>query len=72
MQYKVRIEFDPEGKVYIATVPGLSVYAQGRTEREAIKLVKEGLQLHLKETQRRRRLPQAARPVKGKLVTVEV
>jgi predicted RNase H-like HicB family nuclease len=72
VQYQVLIEFDPETKSYSATVPGLAVFVSADTEKEALKLVKESLQLYLEETKGRRRLPHADRPAKAKLVTVEI
>lgn len=72
VQYQVLIEFDPETKAYSASVPGLAVFVSADSEKEALKLVKEGLQLYLEETRGRRRPPHAERPAKAKLVTVEI
>jgi len=72
VQFAVQIEYDGEGKVYLATVRDVPVFVQARSRKEALKLVKEALKLHLEETKRRRRSPQAARQVKGDTVTVDV
>lgn len=72
VRYQILVEYDAEGKVFLASVLGLSVHVQAQTEREALKLAKEGLHLYLEETTRRRRLAPPGRPVKGKLVTVDV
>ena len=72
MQFAIQIEYDAEGRVYLATVKDVPVFIQARSRKEALKLVKEALQLYFEETKRRRRSPQAARPVNGCTVTVEV
>jgi len=47
MKFKVRLEKDEDGW-YIATVPALpGCISQGKTEKEAIKNVKEAIELHI-------------------------
>jgi len=48
MLIRVRLERDEDG-VYVATCPSLpGCISQGRTERQALKNVKEAIQLHLR------------------------
>ena len=71
MKYQVLVEYDPETKSYAASVPGAPVYADADTEKEALKLAKEGLAWYLEDAAE---APKAARPicVRAKLVTVDV
>ncbi len=47
MKFKVRLEKDEDGW-YIATVPALpGCISQGKTEKEAIKNIKEAIELHI-------------------------
>ncbi len=47
MKFKVRLEKDEDGW-YIATVPALpGCISQGKTEKEALKNVKEAIELHI-------------------------
>lgn len=49
MKYQVLVEYDPETKSYAASVPGVPVYADADTEKEAVKLAKEGLVWYLED-----------------------
>jgi predicted RNase H-like HicB family nuclease len=47
MKFKVRLEKDEDGW-YIATVPALpGCISQGKTEKEALKNIKEAIELHI-------------------------
>ena len=71
MKYQILVEYDPETQSYAASVPGVPVYADADTEKEALKLAKEGLAWYLEDAAG---APKAARPVRvrAKLVTVDV
>ena len=48
MDFKVKLEKDEDGWI-VTTVPSLPGYiSQGKTEKEAIKNIKEAIELHLK------------------------
>ena len=71
MKYQILVEYDPETQSNAASVPGIPVYADGNTEKEALKLAEEGLAWYLEDAAR---APRAARRVRvrAKLVTVDV
>lgn len=71
MKYQVLVEYDPETKSYAASVPGVPVYADADTEREAVKLAKEGLAWHLEDAAGGPKAARSAR-VRAKLVSVDV
>ena len=43
VSYSVVIEWDPEDKVYVATVPALSVSTYGESRGEALEMAKEAI-----------------------------
>jgi predicted RNase H-like HicB family nuclease len=47
MNFKIKLEKDEDG-MYVATVPSLKgCISQGKTEKEALKNVKEAIRLHI-------------------------
>ena len=69
MRYRIVIEYDPETRSYTATVPGLPVFADANTEKEEVKLAKEGIAWYLEEEPARPRGRPSGQPVKAKLVS---
>jgi len=53
VKYTVVVEYDPESRHYIATVPGLDIFADAKSEREAVKLAREAIPLHLEALKKR-------------------
>lgn len=45
VRYTVVIEWDPEEKLYIATIPALSVGSYGDTRQEAFEKIKEAAEV---------------------------
>ncbi len=74
MRYRVVLEYDPETGHYAATVPGIpGLFVDAKTEREALKLVREGIRFHLGEQAPGRRAKRSAPGrIPAKIVTVEV
>lgn len=72
MRYRVVIEYDSRTRSYTATVPGLPVFADADTEKEAVKLAKEGIAWYLEDAPARPRGKASAQPVKVKLVSVDL
>ena len=71
MKYRVVIEHDMESGHYVATVPGLpGIFADAKTEKEALKLAKEGILFYLEELEKTGR--RNSKHVTAKVVTVEV
>ncbi len=68
MKWTVVVEYDPESRHYVATVPGLDVVADAKTERAAVKMAREAIPLHI-EALRERGIPLAQR---AKVLQVEV
>jgi predicted RNase H-like HicB family nuclease len=66
MQVQVVLERDAETKRYTATVPGLPVVVDARTKKDAVKLVREAIELYVEETKG------ALPTVEAELVTVNV
>lgn len=62
------MEYDPETRHYVATVPGLDIVADARSERSAVKMAREAIPLHLKALRER-----GVKPVlRAKVLEVEV
>jgi predicted RNase H-like HicB family nuclease len=75
MRYRVVLEYDPDTGHYTATVPGLpGLFADAKSETEALKLAKEGIAFYLKELSSVSRLgsEEPAKPLPVKVVTVDV
>ena len=72
MDFKVSIEKDEDGW-YVATVPSLpGCISQGKTEKEAIKNIKEAIELHLSALAEDGLPLKQNKHVKETLVSVEV
>jgi len=71
VKYQVLVEYDPETKSYAASVPGVPVYADADTEKEALRLAKEGLAWYLEDAAATPKAARSAR-VRAKLVSVDV
>ncbi|HEX9341299.1 MAG TPA: type II toxin-antitoxin system HicB family antitoxin [Thermoplasmata archaeon] len=74
MKYRVVIEHDTETRHYSATVPGLpGLFLDAKSEREVIKLAKEGVRFYLQELAAQgARGGRRAKPLSAKVVTVDV
>lgn len=72
MKFQVVVQYDPGTESYTVTVPGLPIVVDADSEREALQLVKESLQWYLEDTKGGRAMPHPERPVRAKVVTVEV
>ncbi len=75
MKYRVVLEYDPETRHHSATVPGLpGLFVDAKSEREALKLAKEGIAFYLTELSsgQARRGSKAPGPSPAKIVTVDV
>ncbi len=75
VKYKVVLEYDPETRHHSVTVPGLpGLFVDAKSEREALKLAKEGIAFYLEElaSSRSRGRTRAPKPSLAKIVTVEV
>ncbi len=70
MKYSVLIEHDPESGHYTGTVSGLPVVVDAKTEREALRLAREAIQLYLEDKDTSRGVPHLERPLRAKVVTV--
>jgi len=73
MKYRVVLEHDPESGHYVATVPGLpGLFVDAKSEKEAVKLAREGIAFHLEELSKDAKGKPAAGPIPAKIVTVDV
>ena len=72
VNHQVVLEYDPETKSYTATVPGLPIVVDADSEEEALRLAREGISVYLKETSSRKGTDRREKPVRVKIVTVEV
>ena len=68
MKYTIVIEYDPDTKHHVATVPGLDIIADAKSERGAIRLAREAIPLHLEMLRERGVRAQ----LRAKVVQVEV
>ena len=66
------IEYDPKTRSFAATVPGLPIVVDADTEKEAVKLAKEGIAWYFEESAARPRGKPSGQPVKVKLVSVDL
>ena len=66
MEYDIVVEFDPVTRRFAASVAGLPIFVDGRTEEEAIRLAREGIDFYLEEGGK------AEPAARVKVVTVEV
>ena len=75
MRYPVVLECDPRTRHYTATVPGLpGLFIDAKTEKEALRLAKEGIALYLEELSTPSTLgtKKLSKPLPAKVVTVNV
>ncbi|HKZ47433.1 MAG TPA: hypothetical protein VJ397_01455 [Thermoplasmata archaeon] len=68
MKWTVVVEFDPESRHYVATVPGLDIIADAKSEKAAVRLAREAIPLHLEALRERGIRPTA----RAKVLQVEV
>ena len=47
VKWTVVVEYDPETRHYVATVPGLDIVADAKSEKAAVKMASEAIPLHL-------------------------
>lgn len=66
MEYDIVVEFDPVTGRFAASVAGLPIFVDGRTEEEAIRLAREGIAFYLDEG------GEAKSPVRVRVVKVDV
>ena len=72
MDFKVKLEKDEDGWI-VATVPSLpGCISQGKTEKEAIKNIKEAIELHLNALAEDGKPLVENKKVKESIVTVKV
>ena len=73
VKYRVVLEHDPESGHYVATVPGLpGLFVDAKSEKEALKLAREGIAFHLEELAKDGKGKNAPKPLPAKVVTVDV
>jgi len=73
MKYRVVLEHDPESGHYVATVPGLpGLFVDAKSEKEALRLAREGIAFHLEELAKDVKDKRAVKPIPSKVVTVDV
>lgn len=66
MEYDIVVEFDPVTGRFAASVAGLPIFVDGRTEDEAVRLAREGIDFYFEEGGK------AETPARVKVVTVDV
>ena len=67
MDYQVVLERDEASRHYTATVPGLPIVVDAATKRQAVRLVREAIELYIEETRDSR-----SQTVRAEVVTVKV
>ncbi len=75
MKYRIVLEYDSETRHYSATVPGLSgLFVDAKSEKEAVKLTKEGIAFYLKELSAGREggRERGGKPLSARILTVDV
>jgi predicted RNase H-like HicB family nuclease len=72
VKFQVLLEYEPKSTSWCATVSGLPIVVDANSEREAIHMAKEAIELYFDSTKRRQRSFPARPPGKAKLVTVEI
>ncbi len=68
MKSTVVLEYDPDTRHYVATVPGLDIVADAKSEKTAVRLAREAIPLHLEALRERGKKP----TVRAKVLQVEV
>ena len=66
VEYDIVVEIDPVTGRFAASVAGLPIFVDGRTEEEAIRLAREGIDFYFAEGGK------AEPPARVKVVTVDV
>jgi predicted RNase H-like HicB family nuclease len=75
MKYRIVLEYDPVTRHHTATVPGLlGLFIDAKSEREALRMAKEGIAFYVEELSARGRPGPRKRgePLPAKIVTVDV
>ena len=75
MKYRIVLEYDPATRHYTATVPGLpGLILDAKSEKEAVKLAREGIALYLEELSAvpRQGSRGPSEPLRAKILTVDV
>jgi len=57
MEWTVVVEYDPDTRRYVATVPGLDIVADAKSEKTAVRLAREAIPLHLEALRERGKKP---------------
>ena len=68
MKWMVVVEYDPDTRHFVATVPGLDVVADAKSEKAVVRLVREAILLHLEALREKGKKPTA----RAKVLQVEV
>ncbi len=68
MKWTVVVEYDPETRHYVATVPGLDIVADAKSEKTVVRLAREAIPLHLEALRERGKRP----AVRAKVLQVDV
>ena len=68
VKWTLVVEYDSETRHYVATVPGLDIVADAKSEKTAVRLAREAIPLHLEALRERGRRP----TVRAKVLQVEV
>ena len=68
VQWTIVIEYDPETRHYVGTVPGLDIVVDAKSERAALKMTREAIPFHLEGLRRRGLRP----ALPAKVLQVEV
>lgn len=73
MRYQVVVEYDPSTRHYTATVAGIpAIVVDAKSQQGVVRLAKEAIQFYLDEQGKRPRRSRTHKPVRAKLVTVQV
>ena len=68
MKWTVVVEYDPETRHYVATVPGLDIVADAKSEKTVVRLAREAIPLHLEALREGGKRP----AVRAKVLQVDV
>ena len=68
VKWTVVVEYDPDTRHYVATVPGLDIVADAKSQKTAVRLAREAIPLHLEALRERGRKPVS----RAKVLQVEV
>jgi predicted RNase H-like HicB family nuclease len=68
VKWTVVVEYDPETRHYVATVPGLDIVADAKSAKTVVRLAREAIPLHLEALRERGKRP----VVRAKVLQVDV